>query len=99
MILTIYVLMDIPNALGFDSKHIWGFDCFDLHLMRAGHGWGPSGKVLACPFIHKSPLDGPLLLHDKCLIVLFLGKISLRAPTLIKIILPSCGTLLLLQSQ
>ena len=53
-------------------------------------GLGPSGKVLPCPFIHKSP--SPLLLHDKCLIVLW-WKISL-----INIILSPCGTLLLLQS-
>ena len=53
-------------------------------------GLGPSGKVLPCPFIHKSP--SPLLLHDKCLIVLW-WKISL-----INIILSPCGTLLLLHS-
>ena len=59
-------IMDSPS---FDLLQIWGLDGL-FALGASGHGWGPSGKVLARPFIHKSPSDGPLLLHDKCLIVL-----------------------------
>ena len=38
MILTIFVLMDIPNALGFDSKHIWGLVVY-LFAFDASWTW------------------------------------------------------------